>query len=73
MKSRLTLVGSLKSSTFHHSFSDVMFYLMDINVFPGKTKDVYKLTRMDKDSLNNEILWAQKQIQVGCIDIFYKE
>ena len=51
-----------------------MFWLMDYNLVPGKTEELYELTRMDKVSLNKEILWAQEQIQVGYTRPFlYKE
>ena len=48
------------------SHFDVMFYLMDYDYFPGATKDVYKLTGMNRSSLNSEIVWVQNSIQVKC-------
>ena len=44
---------------------DVLFYLMDNKLMPGTRKELYKLTKMDKSSLHDEILWVQKLVQVS--------
>lgn len=55
----------LKVKIFLTPLLDVLFYLMDNKLMPGTRKELYELTKMDKSSLHDEILWVQKLVQVS--------